>query len=327
MGLELGVRDCIDNMWEEEEEQIRECGGSDSVWERLRNHPIYSPPQSPTSVFLIAAQFHFSPPPTTSVLMSPYLDFSPPPPPPPLRILCHSECIFISAPRKFSSRGNSRCLISANISEVAIYGIHYIELDLRFRSNPNTQHARSSTRLIASICIGETGQCHSSKPLRTNLEDLAPDIGRALQVVLIFIDDQVCSLCKAAELAKQKSMPLGPFLPPKNSKMVSICSCLSVVKTSRKLSIELLQVLPSVQLPQTLQIAIVEEKMTQLLSYSGEFISQDSSLVEERSVEITVEVDATNNGAHGVKAYESFPIVSHSEKKNTRQIKEKLQKH
>ncbi|CAL5420177.1 unnamed protein product [Camellia sinensis] len=286
MGLLLGVRDCIDNMWEEEEEQIRECGGSDSVWERLRNHPIYSPPQSPTSVFLIAAQFHFSPQPTPSVLMSPYLDFSPPPPPPPpLRILCHYECIFISAPRKFSSRGNSRCLISANISEVAIYGIHYIELDLRFRSNPNTQHARSSTRLIASICIGETGQCHSSKPLRTNLEDLAPDIGRALQEVLFLIDE---------------------------------CPCLSVVKTSRKLSIELLQVLPSVQLPQTLQIAVVEEKMTQLLSYSGEFISQDSSLVEERSVEITVEVDATNNGAHGVKAYESFPIVSRLEKKNTR---------
>ncbi|KAI7996989.1 Protein NLP9 [Camellia lanceoleosa] len=58
--------------------------------------------------------------------------------------------------------------------------------------------------------------------------------------------------------------------------------------------------------------------MTQLLSYSGEFISQDCSLVEERSVEITVEVDATNNGAHGVKAYENFPIVSQSEKNNTR---------
>ncbi|KAI7996159.1 Protein NLP1 [Camellia lanceoleosa] len=58
--------------------------------------------------------------------------------------------------------------------------------------------------------------------------------------------------------------------------------------------------------------------MTQSLSCSGEFISQDCSLVEERSVEIMVEVDATNNGAHGVKAYENFPIVSHSEKKNTR---------
>ncbi|CAL5420170.1 unnamed protein product [Camellia sinensis] len=46
--------------------------------------------------------------------------------------------------------------------------------------------------------------------------------------------------------------------------------------------------------------------------------TKDCSLVEERSVEITVEVDATNNGAHGVKAYENFPIVSHSEKKNTR---------
>ncbi|CAL5422613.1 unnamed protein product [Camellia sinensis] len=48
------------------------------------------------------------------------------------------------------------------------------------------------------------------------------------------------------------------------------------------------------------------------------FQPKDCSLVEERSVEITVEVDATNNGAHGVKAYANFPIVSHSEKKNTR---------
>ncbi|KAI7997411.1 Protein NLP7 [Camellia lanceoleosa] len=100
--------------------------------------------------------------------------------------------------------------------------------------------------------------------------------------------------------------------------MVSIWSCLSVVKISRKISIQLFQVLLSAQLPQTLQIVLVEEKMTQLLSCSGEFISQDCSLVEERSVEITVEVDATNNGAHGVKAYENFPIVSQSEKKNTR---------
>ncbi|KAI7997295.1 Protein NLP6 [Camellia lanceoleosa] len=131
----------------------------------------------------------------------------------------------------------------------------------------------------------------------------------------------VGSLCEAVALAKPNDLeyiPLGPFLPPKSPKMVSILSYLSIVKISRKISIRLLQVLPLVQLPQTLQIVIVEEKMTQLLTCSREFISQDCSLVEERSVEITVEVDATNNGAHGVKAYENFPIVSHSEKKNAR---------
>ncbi|KAI7996532.1 hypothetical protein LOK49_LG10G02015 [Camellia lanceoleosa] len=56
-------------MSEEEEEQIWE---SDSVWERLRNQPIYSPPPSPSSgkVFLISPQLYFSLPPPPSILIS-----------------------------------------------------------------------------------------------------------------------------------------------------------------------------------------------------------------------------------------------------------------
>ncbi|KAI7998140.1 hypothetical protein LOK49_LG10G02030 [Camellia lanceoleosa] len=242
-------------MWEEEEEQIRECGGLDSVWEKLRNQPIYSPPPSPSSgkVFLICPQFffsqppplapqlHFSPPPTTAVLMSPYLDFSPPPPPPPI-FLRKQYFVIVEIPWWWRQR---------------------LKLKSEFEEEPDDFEETTRTFVLESI-------------------------------------------------------PSELFLPPKSPKMVSIWSCLSVVKISRKIPIRLLQVLPSVQLPQTPHIVIVEEKMTQLLSCSGEFISQDSSLVEERSVEITVEVDATNNGAHGVKAYENFPIVSHSEKKNTR---------
>ncbi|KAI7996161.1 hypothetical protein LOK49_LG10G02026 [Camellia lanceoleosa] len=320
-------------MWEEEEEQIREYGMSDSVWERLRNHPMYSPPPSPSSgkVFLITPQLyfslppppsilisptpqlHFSPPPTTSVRMSPYLDFPPPP------------------PRSFSLRS---LFIECDTAIDTYQSLKEI-IELRLQSNPNTQHARSSPRLIASTDIGEIRQCHSSRPLKRNLEDSLRDFCSIVEVALKYPVElpwwwrpmklnntgDVGSLCEAVALAKPNDLeyiPLGPFLPPKSPKMVSIWSCLSIVKISRKISIRLLQVLPSVQLPQTLQIVIVEEKMTQLLTCSREFISQDCSLVEERSVEITVEVDATNNGAHGVKAYENFPIVSHSEKKNTR---------
>ncbi|CAL5422618.1 unnamed protein product [Camellia sinensis] len=293
--LVLGVRDCIDNMWEEEEEQILE---------RLRNQPIYSPPPSPTSVFLISPQLffsqpppltpqpHFSPPPTTSVLMSPYLDFSAPSLFPNLRSLFRIE---LPPPRR------------------QIIHIRVLELHEFFFSGRKV--ARNSSVTIS---------------------DYAQDFGGAFDVILMFLDGnsevaaaaaaafetEICSLCVCEkepddieEMTRTfvlESIPSGLFLPPKSPKMVSIWSCLSVVKISRKISIGLLQVLPSVQLPQTLHIVIVEEKMTRLLSCSGEFISQ-----EERSVEITVEVDATNNGAHGVKAYENFPIVSHSEKKNT----------
>ncbi|KAL7195271.1 hypothetical protein ACSBR1_035483 [Camellia fascicularis] len=228
----------------------------------------------------------------------------------------------------FCSRKDTRYLVTISEDTVIDTTQNLEEIALWLQSNPNTQHDRSSPRLIASTDIGEIRQCHSSKPLKRNLEDSLRDFGSTREVALKYLnkllwwlplklntDLLVHSLWKACQ-----SLPLECFLPPKSKKMVSIWSWLSVVKISRKISIRLFQVLPSVQLPQTLQIVIVKEKMTQSLSCSGEFISQtkDCSLVEERSVEITVEVDATNNGALGVKAYENFPIVSHSEKKNTR---------
>ncbi|KAI7997424.1 Protein NLP9 [Camellia lanceoleosa] len=278
-------------MWEEEEEQIREYGMSDSVWERLRNHPMYSPPPSPSSgkVFLISPQLyfslppppsilisptpqlHFSPPPTTSVRMSPYLDFPPPPP-----------------PRSFSLRS---LFIECDTAIDTYQSLKEI-IELRLQSNPSTQHARSSPRLIASTDMGEIRQCHSSRPLKRNLEDSLRDFCSTVEVALKYHVDlpwwwrpvklnntgDVGSLCEAVALAKPNDLeyiPLGPFLPPKSPKMVSILSYLSIVKISRKISIRLLQVLPLVQLPQTLQIVIVEEKMTQLLTCSGEFISQE----------------------------------------------------
>ncbi|KAI7997273.1 Protein NLP6 [Camellia lanceoleosa] len=343
-------------MWEEEEEQIWECTRLDSVWERLRNQPIYSPPPSPSSgkVFLISPQLyfslpppltpqlHFSPPPSTSD-MSPYLDFSPPPPPPPqprrrfspIRFLFQEYVIEVDwevvCQLQFIYGGPSpHCIIFICVAVLELlttldaaidtYQSTKEKIELRLQSNPNTQHARSSPRLIASTVIGEIWQCHSSRPLKTNLEDTLRDFCSTVEFALLYLiilqrwrrlklkSDGLRSMCLTIELAKK----------PDDFKMVSIWSCLSVVKISRKISIRLLQVLPSVQLQQTLQIVIVEEKMTKLLSRSGEFISQDCSLVEERSAEITMEVDATNNGAHGVKAYQNFPIVSYSEKKNTR---------
>ncbi|CAL5420175.1 unnamed protein product [Camellia sinensis] len=288
----MGVRDCIDNMGEEEEEQILE---------RLRNQPIYSPPPSPTSVFLISPQLffsqpppltpqpHFSPPPTTSVLMSPYLDFSAPSLFPNLRSVVR---IKLRPPR-------------CQITYIPVLDLHGFSF-----------FGRKDTRNLSVTIL-------------QYLEDCAQDFGGPFDVIPKFLDeiprwwwrwrwrqrlklksepDDIAEMTRTFVL---ESIPSGLSLPPKSPKMVSIWSCLSVVKISRKISIGLLQVLPSVQLPQTLHIVIVEEKMTRLLSCSGEFISQ-----EERSVEITVEVDATNNGAHGVKAYENFPIVSHSEKKN-----------
>ncbi|KAL7169853.1 hypothetical protein ACSBR2_034818 [Camellia fascicularis] len=322
-------------MWEEEEEQIRECGGLDSVWERLRNQPIYSPPPSPSSgkVFLICPQFffsqpppltpqlHFSPPPTTAVLMSPYLDFSspppppqPPPPPPPIildkNFLMMLDDIFqwvLIHELLFPGR-NTRCSI------VAIS----FSLPCDFCCAPDGILKFLDAEIPWLWRWRWQWRWRRQRPLQ-------------LQQRWKLKCDRLPSLCLTIESEEEpddfeemtrtsalESIQLRLFLLPKSPKMVSIWSCLSVVKISRKISIRLLQVLPSVQLPQTLHIVIVEEKMTQLLTCSGEFISQDCSLVEERSVEITVEVDATNNGAHGVKAYENFPIVSHLETKNTR---------
>ncbi|XP_028089742.1 uncharacterized protein LOC114290060 isoform X3 [Camellia sinensis] len=294
-------------MGEEEEEQILE---------RLRNQPIYSPPPSPTSVFLISPQLYFSQPPP----LSPQRHFSPPP---------------TTSVLGFSALPNFRSLVRIGLppSRCQIIYITVFELHEFSFSGRKDNRNLSVTILPSPLYLSQY------------LEDYAQDFGGAVDVILMFLDeiprwwwrwrwrqrlklksDLLSSLCVCekepddiAEMTRTfvlESIPSGLFLPPKSPKMVSIWSCLSVVKISRKISIGLLQVLPSVQLPQTLHIVIVEEKMTRLLSCSGEFISQDSSLAEERSVEITVEVDATNNGAHGVKAYENFPIVSHSEKKN-----------
>ncbi|XP_028104611.1 uncharacterized protein LOC114303655 [Camellia sinensis] len=291
----------------------------------------------------LSPQLHFSPPPTASVLMSPYLDFSPPPVMPTLEYALQNvrglkgQIEWVPGIQKLSvfTLTDTRYLrlIILKVAVDVCDGIH--KLDLWFQPYPQTQRVRSSPWRIVLTDKGDMGQCHSSKPLKRSLEDSPQDFGGALDVIPKFIDQipwwwrrllKLESGCdeepddfeEMTQTLVLESIPLVFFLPPKSPKMVPIWSCLSVVKISRKISIRLLQVLPSVQLPQTLHIVIVEEKMTQLLSCSGEFISQDSSLVEERSVEITVEVDATNNGAHGVKAYGNFPIVSHSENKNTR---------
>ncbi|KAI7996535.1 Protein NLP6 [Camellia lanceoleosa] len=95
--------------------------------------------------------------------------------------------------------------------------------------------------------------------------------------------------------------------------MVSIWSWLSVVKISRKISIRLFQVLPSVQLPQPLQIVIVEEKMAQSLSCLGEFISQRKDQLKLRWKLMLETME------HMVSRHmKNSPIISHSEKKNTR---------
>ncbi|CAL5422615.1 unnamed protein product [Camellia sinensis] len=230
--------DCIDNMWEEEEEQIWECRRSDFVLERLRNQPFYSPPPSPSSVFLISPQLYFSLPPP----LTPQLHFSPPPPPPRFFIIgfiFQEYVIDLEYTYGLSSIWTSAPypghLELVTILEVAIYGCHYIEiLDLRIQSNRNT---RSSPRFVEDSL---RGFCSTD----------------TVEVSLKYLNE-----LKRRRLLKRKS-----------------------------------------------------EKMRQLLTYSRELISQ----VEERSVEIPLEVDATNSGAHVVKAYENFPIVSHSEKKNTR---------
>ncbi|KAI7998141.1 hypothetical protein LOK49_LG10G02031 [Camellia lanceoleosa] len=170
-------------MWEEEEEQIRECGGSDSVWERLRNQPIYSPPPpSPSSgkVFLISPQFffsqpppltpqlHFSPPPTTSVLMSPYLDFS------------ATTSVLMSASPVFSSiqvLPPLQSLIVTNVPELrgqikgerkgkidgSYQSIYHEKHDSRLRCIRTPLHAGSSPRTTAILDGGEMVQLDSSK--------------------------------------------------------------------------------------------------------------------------------------------------------------------
>ncbi|CAL5351328.1 unnamed protein product [Camellia sinensis] len=235
----FGVRDSVDNMSEEDDEQIVE---------RLRSQPIQSPspPLSPSSsAFLfcpqlylsipppLPPQLHFSPPPTTSRLMSAYLDFSPPPPP-----------NFLS--EKFLG------VISFMRSTLVPLGTETVQEEIQAVMDRVALRLQVFTGIFPSPrLIAEITQSHSSKPLKRIIEEFG---GTRKSAVLYY----------------------------------------------------------SFQRPRTLQIIIVEEEMAQFLSCSGEFISQ------ERSVEITVEVDATNNGAHGVKAYENFPIVSHSEKKNTR---------
>ncbi|CAL5420171.1 unnamed protein product [Camellia sinensis] len=283
-------------MWEEEEEQILE---------RLRNQPIQSPPPSPSSsVFLfcpqlylslpppLTPQFHFSPPPTTSVLMSPYLDFSPPPPPPPPIFLSKKYLMLV-----YVQWNRRRACQKKKKGHGSLLKLKFVTKSVQTVEEP---FSPPCSLLVALDSIIKTHHELAKKP--DDFEEV--------------IFDEVLEEEMLEKACVPEALPslLEFTIPPKSPKMVSIGSWLSVVKISRKISIRLLQVLPSVQLPQTLHIVIVEEKMTHLLNCSGGFISQ----IEERSVEIMVEVDATNNGAHGVKAYENFPIVSHSEKKNTR---------
>ncbi|KAF5940899.1 hypothetical protein HYC85_022066 [Camellia sinensis] len=208
-------------MWEEEEEQIWECRRLDSVWERLRNQPIYSPPPSPSSgkVFLISPQLyfslpppltpqlHFSPPPTTSD-MSPYLDFSPPPPPQPRRRFSPIRFLFqeyvievdweVVCQLQYIYGGPSpHCIIFICVAvlellttlDAAIDTYQSIKekIELRLQSNPNTQHARSSPRLIASTVIGEICQCHSSRPLKINLEDTLRHFCSTVEFALLYL--------------------------------------------------------------------------------------------------------------------------------------------
>ncbi|XP_028104566.1 uncharacterized protein LOC114303632 [Camellia sinensis] len=139
-------------MGEEEEEQILE---------RLRSQPIYSPPPSPTSVFLISPQLyfsqpppltpqpHFSPPPTTSVLMSPYLDFSG------LSLFPSLRSLFrIGLPP-------SRC----QITYIPVLELHEFSFSGR-------KDARNLSVAILQY-----------------LEDYAQDFGGAVDVILMFLDE------------------------------------------------------------------------------------------------------------------------------------------